>query len=130
MKKILWLMIVASASIYASGAVLGDAQNGVSEAGKLMGTLMFLVITLFWTLPVLLGIVVYVTVKKKKEQEREEMGVGDAFKIVLGVIIGGAAGYYIVGSIGALAIGGSPGLGQGNTYFLQKLLNAGKNQIR
>jgi hypothetical protein len=79
---------------------------------------------------VLLGIVVYVTVKKKKEQEREEMGVGDAFKVVLGVIIGGAAGYYIVGSIGKLANGNTGAtLDDGNTYFLQKLLDVGQNQI-
>ena len=127
MKKLFLLLVgLSSLMMAADTEVLGNAQQGVAESGVLAASILVLVIVLFWAVPIIVGAIVYVSMKKKKEQQHEEIGLGDAFKVLLAVIVSGAASFYIVGSIGKMASGGTAtDLAQGNGYFLKPILDLG-----
>lgn len=132
MKKlqILALMILLPLGAFAAGPLLGDAQGATTETGTLIGTLLFIAVVAIWMLPFVFGIMVYAAQKKKAEQNHEDLGVKAALLSLVAIIIGGAAAFYIVGSIGSLALGlTTTDLTKGNSYFLKPLFDKGLANI-
>jgi len=131
MKKIISLLLIVIMPISAFADVLGSAQDATNQTGSMIGTLLFIVVTSVWVLPIVFGVMVYSGQKKKAEQQHEEVGIKAAVFSLVAIIIGAAASYYIVGTIGNLAKGGSgtADLKAGNTYFLAPLFNKGKENI-
>ena len=126
MKKIYIVILLAIMPIFAfANQVLGEAQDATNETGSMIGTLLFIVVASVWVLPIVFGVMVYSGQKKKAEQQHEEVGIKAAVFSLVAIIIGGAAAYYIVGTIGQLADNGSSDLKTGNAYFLKPLFDNG-----
>ena len=135
MKKLIYivtLLMLSTMRLLAEGEVLGNAQGATTETGTLIGTLMFIAVVAVWMLPLVFGVMVYSAQKKKAEQQHDDVGIKTAISSLVAIIIGGAAAYYIVGSIGILALGGADGttLKEGNKYFLGPLFQAGEKNIK
>lgn len=133
LKKLMILLGVALLPIVAAAdtVLLGDAQGATNETGTLIGTLMFVIVVAIWMLPLVFGVMVYSSQKKKAEQQHEDVGIKTAISSLVAIIIGGAAAYYIVGSIGSLASGETKtNLAKGNSYFLKPLFDKGQTNIK
>jgi Mn2+/Fe2+ NRAMP family transporter len=133
MKKIYTFILLTMMPLvaFAADEVLGDTQTATNETGAMIGTLMFVAVVSIWMLPLVFGVLVYSGQKKKAEQQHEEVGMKAALFALVAIIIGTAASYYVVGTIGKLAKGGAAGvtLKQGNEYFLNPLFEQGKKGI-
>lgn len=123
------LPIVAAATTGTGGVLLGDAQGATTETGTLIGTLMFIVVVAVWMLPLVFGVMVYSSQKKKAEQQHEDVGIKTAISSLVAIIIGAAAAFYIVGSIGQLADPTATDLKKGNSFFLAPLFGKAVNNI-
>ena len=108
---------------------LGDAQGAVSSIGSLVATLLVVVIVSIWTLPVIFGFMVYQGQKKKAEHQREDAGLKAASLALVATVLGTAASYYIVGSVGMATDTNAKDLRAGNAVFLKPLLGTGVQNI-
>jgi len=134
MKKLLYItLMLLPALAMAAGTghdnPLGDAQGAISSVGSLISTLLVVVIVSIWTLPMVLGFMVYSGQKKKAEQQHEEVGVKAAGLALVAAILGTAAAYYIVGSVGMATDDTVTDLKAGNAVFLKPLLGTGVKNI-
>jgi len=133
MKKInllISLLILMPTIIFAGP--LGNGVDVIAETGSLMGTVMVVAIVTIWVLPIAFGVLVYTGQKKKAEQQHEEVGLKAAVISLLAVVIGAAMSFYIVGTVGSLAMDSNAtktGLKAGNSYFLKPIIGTGVEEI-
>ncbi len=115
---------------------LDEGIDMVASTGKLFGMLIVVVAVSLWLLPIAFATLVYTGQKKKAEQMHEEVGLKAAVLALLAAVLGAAMAYYLVGSIGKYAEGGSSvssktnlSLESGNKYFLKAIIGTGANKI-
>jgi len=129
MKKIISILIITMvpALLLANNtAVFGQTGDAINETGTMVGSFLFLAVSAIWLLPIVFGIMVYSGQKKKAEQQHEEVGMKAALYALVAIIIGAAASYYVVGTIGDLSNGDTQnGLDAGNSYFLKTFFDSG-----
>jgi len=132
MKKIYSLILLMSIipNMIWAGGVLGDGVKTIAATGSLMGTIIVVAVVAIWLLPVAFGVLVYTGQKKKAEQQHEEVGLKAAIVSLLAVVIGAAMSFYIVGTIGSLAMTNDDAtLKQGNSFFLRPIIGKGVSNI-
>ena len=135
MNKKLYFMLVIMAlmPVISSAELLGDAQGAMVEAGSLMGLLFFIFAGIFWMLPLAIGGYMLYSIRKEKKDQREPFSIGDGFKILFGVVASSAVAFFIVGSLGKMALGTTGNATNstldGNKYFLETILGAGKTSM-
>jgi len=132
MKKSIIMILLMLLPMVVFGDVFGDTGSSLKETGKLVGGLLFIGVVAIWMLPLVFGAMVYSGQKKKAEQQHEEVGMKAALYALIAIIIGSAASFYVVGSIGKLAYNdaGTGTLTQGNSYFLETLFGKGQAAIK
>lgn len=108
---------------------LGDAQGAISSVGNLIATLMVVVVVSIWLLPMILAFMVFTNQKKKAEQQHEDTGLKAAGLALVAAILGTAASYYIVGSIGMATDDSVSDLKAGNAVFLKPIMGTGVKNI-
>jgi EamA domain-containing membrane protein RarD len=124
MKKMFLILTAMMPMVMFAEDVLGDTQAATNATGTMIGTLLFIAVVSIWMLPLVFGVMVYSGQKKRAEQQHEEVGMKAALYALVAIIIGAAASYYVVGSIGKLA-GKKTTLDEGNGYFLKPLFDKG-----
>ena len=108
---------------------LGDAQGAISGVGSMIATLMVVVVVSIWLLPMILGFLVFTNQKKKAEQQHEDTGLKAAGLALVAAILGTAASYYIVGSIGMATDESVEDLKAGNAVFLKPIMGTGIQNV-